>query len=772
MLNQELYNLWDEFLESWPVDRVKKMTLKEYTEAGNPDAFTHWVEFRTKPLATISGTSSFIFGIYSRKDQSNKNNTKNHIYEDQYAWRSAYGETKEQAFSHVKTEIIKVINAVQSNQLHSINDVDLFKTVKWKIAFLYQDRENIKIAPTFAEQRLRFLTGIDQKGKDFKIEDAYAKLLEEKGEKELFQYNAELTQKYLEANPKEKFNTQIAYDYMHERYPSFEKTGEYLFVIENQLGYELALETTNFDKPSPRLFLKSTPPKYIQGLQIISIARGKSPNSNLESTKTLTRENEFVQATIINMQQLEALCNWWDELEEINQEGSKESKGEVTKMEGKEQPLNRILFGAAGTGKTYNTINHALSIIENKPLETLEEEDRTSLKTRFDQCKEQGQIKFVTFHQSFSYEDFVEGIRAGTSNKNELTYNVKDGVFKDICDKAKQNLIPKNFLRISSEIEFGRGYILKKMTNEILEIQKPNGNITYFSRVLTDFLLKKFREKVITVRDLAEKKVIEILGESPLLEPYIVNGYSAIWANLIPFLDSVATNSNDSIGTNNNYVLIIDEINRGNISRIFGELITLIEDSKRKGAEEELSLTLPYSKKEFSVPSNVYIIGTMNSSDRSLTGLDIALRRRFTFMEMPPKPELLNDIEVEGLNICELLKVINQRIEVLLDRDHCIGHANFMSLKKQPTLEHLVRIFKQKIIPQLQEYFFDDWAKISLVFFNNGMLIEDDTLKINSLFPSNFEQELGYSDENKIWKINNKAFESIDAFVSILGSQG
>ena len=142
--------------------------------------------------------------------------------------------------------------------------------------------------------------------------------------------------------------------------------------------------------------------------------------------------------------------------------------------------------------------------------------------------------------------------------------------------------------------------------------------------------------------------------------------------------------------------MIVDEINRGNISRIFGELITLIEDSKRQGAEEELSVTLPYSKEEFSVPSNVYIIGTMNSSDRSLTGLDIALRRRFTFVEMPPKPELLNDIEVEGVNIGKLLEVINQHIEVLLDRDHCIGHANFMSLKNQPTLEHLASIFTQK----------------------------------------------------------------------------
>lgn len=183
MDNSELYKLWNEFLKSWPVERVINMTLEEYTEVGNPDAFTHWMEFRTKLLATISGSSSFIFGIYSRKDQSYKPNTKNHIYEDKYAWRAAYGETKELAFTHVKAEIIKVIEAVKNNQFHLIKDVDLITTVKWKIAFLYQDRENIKILPTFAEQRLRFLTGVDKKAKEFKIEVAYAQLLEKKRRK-------------------------------------------------------------------------------------------------------------------------------------------------------------------------------------------------------------------------------------------------------------------------------------------------------------------------------------------------------------------------------------------------------------------------------------------------------------------------------------------------------------------------------------------------------------------------------------------------------------
>ncbi|WP_416240573.1 McrB family protein [Acinetobacter sp. CFCC 10889] len=443
-----------------------------------------------------------------------------------------------------------------------------------------------------------------------------------------------------------------------------------------------------------------------------------------------------------------------------------------------EQALNRILFGAAGTGKTYHSINHALSIIENKPLDILENEDRIELKKRFDQYKDQGLIKFVTFHQSFSYEDFVEGIRAETDKQGQLRYDVKAGVFKEICDQAKQIDNNQTITQVAQPIEFGKGYILKKMNTELLEIQKPNGNVIHLSRVLTDFLLREFRNGKITNRNLAEKTVIEILGESEILEPYLVNGYSAIWANLIPFLDNFLQGVNSVVKEKSKYVIIIDEINRGNISRIFGELITLIEDSKRQGADEALSVTLPYSKKEFFVPDNVYIIGTMNSSDRSLTGLDIALRRRFTFIEMPPQPqEIKNEdgklIKIFGNDkeviVADILSVMNQRIEVLLDRDHCIGHANFMSLKEKPTLEHLAHIFKQKIIPQLQEYFFDDWAKINLVFFDNGMIVEDKDINIAGLFPSKFEQELGYSNEKKIWKINDDTFKTIDAFIQILG---
>ncbi|MFW2011110.1 McrB family protein [Acinetobacter nosocomialis] len=685
--------------------------------------------------------------------------------------------------------ILAVIKAIQNNDLHKIEDIDLIKTVKWKIAFLYQDRNNLKIIPTFAEQRLRYLTGVGLKDKDFTIEKAYQQLISEKGDQDLFDFNSALTQKYLEANPKDKFNTQIAYDYMHERYPEFEKNTEYLFVIENKYNYELALETTNFDKSSPRLFLKCIPPKYIKGLQVNSILKGKSPNSNLESTKTLTRNDEFVQVIVTNMQQLEAFCNWWDELNESNQDSSEASKLEVSQMEEIAQPLNRILFGAAGTGKTYHTINHALSIIKNSSLEKILIEERKLgrkvLKKQFDEYREQGRIEFVTFHQSFSYEDFVEGIRA-ESKKNEkneyiVHYPIISGIFKRICENIKKE---------KERIDFGDDYVsdesIQKALNELIEKVKKQ-ETSFFTKTGYEFILRLNQNGKLAARAVSGKGSTTSLSH-PAIARYlkdqsdeIIANKSYEWAIAKELRQEVKKEKYKSDYIQEPYILIIDEINRGNISRIFGELITLIEESKRTGAEEELSVTLPYSKQEFTVPSNLYIIGTMNSSDRSLTGLDVALRRRFTFIEMPPRPDLLKDkngqpiqinaVNQEGVNmsvnISELLTVINQRIEVLLDRDHCIGHANFMSLNSQSTVEELAQIFKQKIIPQLQEYFFDDWSKINMVLNRNGML-EATSLERSKIFPNVNTEEIGFFDEQKIWNLVESEFDNIQSFAKII----
>lgn len=422
------------------------------------------------------------------------------------------------------------------------------------------------------------------------------------------------------------------------------------------------------------------------------------------------------------------------------------------------QPLNRILFGTAGTGKTFHTINHALSIIENKSFEALDAEDREELKKRFDHYKDQGQIKFVTFHQSFSYEDFVEGIRAETDDEGNLTYDVQAGIFKEICEKA---------IGVSQQTE-SIDEIIERFLDDITEMplelytqQNKKFKVSYIGRGLTLQCQPLASETNATYCANLIKIKNLLLGEE-IENAYNPSYVKAVAEYLKPKIKPIKSN-----GISQKYILIIDEINRGNISRIFGELITLIEDSKRQGAQEALSVTLPYSKEEFSVPNNVYIIGTMNSSDRSLTSLDIALRRRFTFIEMPPKPVLLNGVSVDGVDIQQLLTVMNQRIEVLLDRDYCLGHANFMPLKEQPTLSNLADIFEQKIIPQLQEYFFDDWAKINLVLNSNGML-QSKNIEKTLIFPNIHSEDLDYFEEKKTWELVPTSFKSIQSFAKII----
>ena len=313
-------------------------------------------------------------------------------------------------------------------------------------------------------------------------------------------------------------------------------------------------------------------------------------------------------------------------------------------------PLNQILYGPAGTGKTYVTISKALQIVVPEWWSEDLERSRSTIVEQYKVLVDEGKISFVTFHQSYGYEDFIEGIKVKRV-EGQLNYDVESGVFKNICERAKNN-------------------------------------------------------------------------------------------------------------PNENYVLIIDEINRGNVSKIFGELITLIEESKREGKSEELEgleVTLPYSNEPFSVPNNLYIIGTMNSSDRSLTSVDIALRRRFEFIEMMPKPDVLSGIDIEGVSVQAILETMNKRIKVLLDRDHCIGHAYFTSLIEEPSLELLMTIFEKRIIPLLQEYFFDDWTKINLVLGENGMVY---TINLDSsLFPSMNPSEIEHLTKRN-WDVYKYLFKN------------
>ncbi len=219
-----------------------------------------------------------------------------------------------------------------------------------------------------------------------------------------------------------------------------------------------------------------------------------------------------------------------------------------------------------------------------------------------------------------------------------------------------------------------------------------------------------------------------------------------------------------------NHVFIIDEINRGNISKIFGELITLIEPSKRIGQPEEMKIRLPYSKKWFGVPDNIFLIGTMNTADRSITTLDTALRRRFQFQEMQPDASVLSDIEVEGISISDMLIRMNKRICILYDRDHTIGHSYFMPLKKaaktKTPLQVLGDIFAGSILPLLQEYFYEDYEKIRLVLGDNQKENRADQfiVEIREDFGALFGTTAYDLDETSLYEINQEAFGRPDAY--------
>lgn len=559
------------------------------------------------------------------------------------------------------------------------------------------------------------------------------------------------------------FNAKSAVSYLQERYPDTYSGTVHIAAFKTPLGRELALDPKS---KTPVIICDAQPPQELKLAIKKEYLETDTRHHHLSKhAKTLQMGMRAFSVIISNLDELEQFCDWYEQIGDLNFiQSNQHPKKIVEKKMNQQQALNRILFGAAGTGKTFHTINHALSIIENKTLESLEKEKRDELKKRFDEYKDQGQIKFVTFHQSFSYEDFVEGIRAETKY-GVLSYEVKPGVFKEICDHAKQALV-NNGLNENNFVEESINHAIENLVERAKQKE-----LTFFTKRNIEFKVNCNQNGTLFALTSGVQRVsllhkyIYTYLKKPSEE--IIDQKSYEWAIAKSLRSEIKYDS--SISTPKPFILIIDEINRGNISRIFGELITLIEDSKRQDADEALSVTLPYSKEELSVPDNVYIIGTMNSSDRSLTGLDIALRRRFTFVEMPPRPELLNGVMVDGLDLGQLLKLINQRIEVLLDRDHCIGHASFMSLKDKPTLENLSEIFKQKIIPQLQEYFFDDWNKINLVLFQNGMVTEDSEINISSLFPADAQLETDYSERKKVWRINDDAFKTIDAFKKILG---
>ena len=424
------------------------------------------------------------------------------------------------------------------------------------------------------------------------------------------------------------------------------------------------------------------------------------------------------------------------------------------------QPLNQILFGPPGTGKTFTTIERAVRAAEPSFNWT----NRDELKAKYQELIRKGRIRFVTFHQSFSYEDFVEGLTAHTDNGN-LVYEKRLGIFLQIVKAAKEHQV--------SEVKDAATSFDECWEAFLTELEDRNEGISIKTR-RSNFTVTEVDANTIRF-DKSQGQSVHTLSATTLEAVFngdreIKGGLQPYYESLVRRLKEIGSKLNNKKVERQNYVLIIDEINRGNISRIFGELITLIEPSKRSGAAEALEITLPLTGDRFSVPDNLYIIGTMNTADRSLAGLDLALRRRFDFIEMPPLPEELNGISVDGIDVEKMLDVINRRITALLDKDHCIGHAYFIHLKDKSNvaLTDLAEIFKQKIIPLLQEYFFEDWQRIRWVLNDqskasaHAFIVKDDAINFDELFPG--DVQLNSRDR---WRLNESAFEQATSYKQI-----
>ncbi|WP_049962398.1 AAA family ATPase [Oribacterium sp. FC2011] len=576
---------------------------------------------------------------------------------------------------------------------------------------------------------------------------------------------------------------------------------------------------------------------------------------------------------------------------------------------------NLILYGPPGTGKTYNSVNYAVAICEGKTFEEVQQESYDDVLLRFEALKKSGRIAFTTFHQSYGYEEFIEGIKPVTDDETgSISYEITNGIFKDFCEKAE---LPQD-IKVNHDAQV---YVVRLKGNGNNDLKKEcfrdgeirfdwaedytGGWMKWFSAMKPgDYVLSYYGQSknidgVGIVQDeeplydeskgsykwtrkvewLVTGRIIDVLdanngkylsnfhvGRVPDMKLSsllaLIGGsgddpdvtFEKAWKKLAKAAEDnrnkytftrrsgstieAAFNGSDSFkvewsgGTSNilkkkdvyeqwtntelsidsipnggtkwliyarqaildeltklgltEYkgnaskgsdacVFIIDEINRGNISKIFGELITLIEDTKRKGCPEEMTAKLPYSHTEFSVPKNVYILGTMNTADRSIALMDTALRRRFSFIEMMPNSDVLDALGVgtitdgdKELNVSNMLNVINRRIEFLYDREHTIGHAFFTKLKDDPSVKTLAMIFKKNVIPLLQEYFYEDYAKIQYVLGDNQKeaslkFILDEGLDVRDIFNGVPDIDL----PEKKYRIQESAFYKLSSYKGI-----
>lgn len=729
-MNESLYQLKEDFLAEWPLSRIQEMSLDEYTNL-DKTSFCYWLEAKTNDLGSIWGGSAYKFGIYKRRDISTTITVDNRITDGEYAWFQKYGTTKEEAFQTVKDIILSIIKNIQNNTLEKIDSIDLGDAYKWKIAFLYGNFNVVNIFKNESLLEAAISMGYKENNKNYAALNHFI-LSKKEAKQDYFEFTAELWQKTSLANPKKYW--------IYAPGENASKWEEFYQEGIMGLGWD---DLGDLDQYASKNEIK----KKLQELEGVESSKKNDTVANFEFHKVIKEGDIVITKKGISellgygvvtsdyfydenrqsyqkcrkvdwklkgnwkvdfnlpLKTLTDITKYPTEDPNFNKyhekliaimEGSNSQKSIENTMNNYQTPLNQILYGPPGTGKTYNTVLEAAKIVTGNEAISYDE----ALLVFNDNLG--NQIEFITFHQNYSYEDFIQGLRPDTENGDALTFEKKDGVFKRIADKALKNSVAsENPASAKKDFDIVFQELIQPLNEgDVEEIEIKMKKSSFFITAVGEKSIE-FRKNIgdsehtlsiSTLRKMYDRGVNDI----------VLGGLQQYYN---PFLELLSEKGKSQVVAieRKNYVIIIDEINRANISRVFGELITLIEEDKRSHGKIPMRVTLP-SGDTFIVSSNLYIIGTMNTADKSIALLDIALRRRFEFIAMYP------DVTIVNNEFREIFTAINKAILERKNHDFTIGHAYFMGEDCK-----LEKIINNKVIPLLMEYFMNDEKEVTAI---------------------------------------------------------